>query len=100
MVQAIDHDMVCPAWGSPTTYVTALDPVQRQLVGGTGPCAFLDRKGDVVPRELRRIESVIHRYEAAEARACALNRLTLAGDKKAAQVARRALRARGLVPAS
>jgi len=61
---------VVSQWGSPTTYWKALRPAQRRQLGGTGPCAFLDPRGGLVPRELRRLETIIHGYEAQLAAGC------------------------------
>ena len=46
---------VVSQWGSPTTYWKALRPAQRKQFGGTGPCAFLDPRGQLVPKELTRL---------------------------------------------
>ena len=115
---------VVSQFGSPTTYGRALTPDQRRQMGGTGPCAFLDADGTVVPRELRRLEDVTHGYEAQLEAACAavarcayddgafgdvvdrasyiaadLNHLSVAGHAAAAAVAWTALRRAGLAPA-
>jgi hypothetical protein len=55
---------VVSQFGSPPTYAKALTPAQRVSAGGTGPCAFLDSGGQVVPKELARLEGIIHQYEA------------------------------------
>jgi hypothetical protein len=55
---------VVSEFGSPTTYWKALSPAQRRSIGGTGPCAFLDPDGRLVAKELRRLEKIIHGYEA------------------------------------
>jgi hypothetical protein len=110
-------------WGSPTTYWKALRPAQRAQLGGTGPCAFLDPQGKLVPRELRRLERIIHSYEAQLKAGCErvrrcrydggafgrqidrrrfisedLNHFSVAGHAKAAAVAWAALRHAGLIP--
>ena len=42
---------VVTQFGSPETYAAALTPAQRRSLGGTGPCAFLDRRrADRPPR--------------------------------------------------
>ena len=64
------HIFVVSQWGSPTTYWKALRPAQRKQFGGTGPCAFLDPNGRLVPKELVRLETIIHGYEAQLAAAC------------------------------
>jgi hypothetical protein len=55
---------VVSQFGSPATYAKALTPAQRVSAGGTGPCAFLDPRGQIVPKELARLEGIIHQYEA------------------------------------
>ena len=114
---------VVTQFGSPTTYAPALTPAQRRQLGGTGPCALLDPDGKVVPRELRRLEDVIHGYEARLKAACAafdrcafdsgafgdvvdraaygapdLNHFSVAGHAAAAAIAWKALRRAGVVP--
>jgi hypothetical protein len=68
---------VVSQWGSPTTYRKALRPAQRQQFvagdqggGGTGPCAFIDPRGRLVPKEAARLETIIHGYEARLAAGC------------------------------
>jgi hypothetical protein len=61
---------VVSQWGSPTTYWKALRPAQRQQFGGIGPCSFLDPRGQLVPKELARLETIIHGYEAQLAAGC------------------------------
>ena len=61
---------VVSQWGSPTTYWKALRPAQRKQFGGVGPCAFLDPRGRLVPKELARLETIIHGYEAQLAAGC------------------------------
>jgi hypothetical protein len=48
----------------------SLRPAQRQQFGGVGPCAFLDPRGQLVPKELVRLETTIHCYEAQLAAGC------------------------------
>ena len=109
--------------GSPETYAAALTPTQRQSFGGTGPCAFLDTQGKIVPRELDRLEEIIHGYETALERGCAafqrcafddyafsrvidkneyfaddLNHFSVAGHAKAADVAWKTMQDQRLVP--
>jgi hypothetical protein len=71
------HIFVVSQWGSPTTYAKALTPAQRQQFvagdqggGGTGPCAFIDPRGRLVPKEAARLDRIIHGYEAQLAAAC------------------------------
>jgi hypothetical protein len=68
---------VVSQWGSPATYWQALSPAQRlQFVagdqggGGTGPCAFIDPRGRLVPKEAARLDTIIHGYEAQLAAGC------------------------------
>ena len=44
---------------------------ERARSGGTGPCAFLDLKGRLVPKELKRLETAIAGYKAQVSAACA-----------------------------
>jgi len=46
-------------------------PEERARSGGTGPCAFLDPKGRLVPKELKRLETAIAGYKAQVSAACA-----------------------------
>jgi hypothetical protein len=46
-------------------------PEERARSGGTGPCAFLDPKGSLVPKELKRLETAIAGYKAQVGAACA-----------------------------
>ena len=43
---------------------------ERASFGGTGPCAFLDPKGNVVPKEMKRLETAIAGYEAQVTAVC------------------------------
>jgi hypothetical protein len=68
---------VVSQWGSPITYWKALTPAQRQQFvagdqggGGTGPCAFIDPHGRLVPKEAARLDTIIHGYEAQLAAGC------------------------------
>jgi hypothetical protein len=61
---------VVSQWGSPATNWQALRPAQRQQSGGVGPCAFIDPRGRLVPKELARLETIIHGYEAQLAAGC------------------------------
>lgn len=114
-------------FGSPKTYAAALTAQQRReygaRMGGPGPCAFLDATGEVVPRELDRLEKIIRAYEQQMAEVCDardtcahdhgafseavdrpgdytddLDHLSLQGHARAAQLAWRALQEDGLVP--
>ena len=43
---------------------------ERASLGGTGPCAFIDPDGDVVPEELERLEGAIAAYKDEVSAAC------------------------------
>lgn len=111
-------------FGSPTTFWKALSAAQRRQFGGTGPCSFLDPRGRLVRKELRRLERIIHGYERQLATGCRRvdrctydggafgrvidrpafiaphdpNHFSLAGHAKAAAVAFAALRRTGVLP--
>jgi hypothetical protein len=114
---------VVSQWGSPTTYWKALRPAQRRQFGGTGPCDFLDPQGRLVPRELHRLETIIHGYEAQLAAGCKriprcaydggafgrqtdkneyisedLNHFTIRGAAAAGTVAWAVMKQRGVIP--
>ncbi len=116
---------VVSQFGSPTTYWKALTQAERRSFGGTGPCDFLDPAGRLVPKELARLERIIHRYEAQLRAGCRrfrqcrydggafgrivdkheyvssdLNHFSVKGHAKAAAVAWSAIRRAGLVPRS
>jgi hypothetical protein len=60
-------------WGSPPTYWKALSPAQRRVYGSSspqGPCQFLTPEGKPVPKELARLDGIIHHYEAQLKAAC------------------------------
>jgi hypothetical protein len=60
-------------WGSPPTYWKALSPAQRRAYGSSspqGPCQFLTPEGKPVPKELSRLDRIIHHYEAQLNAAC------------------------------
>jgi hypothetical protein len=115
---------VVSQFGSPSNW-RMLSPAERRSVGGTGPCAFLSPAGRVVPKELARLESIIHGYEAQLRAACKrvrqcrydggafgrivdkraywssdLNHFSVEGHAKAAAVAWSALKRAGLMPRS
>jgi hypothetical protein len=114
---------VVSQFGSPDTYARALTPAQRRAFGGTGPCAFLDPRGRIVPKEVDRLERIIQGYQRELRRQCArvprcrydggafdrvvdrqayitedLNHFTVKGHARAAAVAWAALRRLGLIP--
>jgi hypothetical protein len=121
---------VVSQWGSPATTWKALRPAQRlQFVagdqggGGTGPCAFIDPRGGLVPKEAARLDTTIHGYEAQLAAGCKriprctydggafgrqvdkneyisedLNHFTIKGAAAAAAVAWAAMRQLGVIP--
>jgi hypothetical protein len=43
---------------------------ERATVGGAGPCAFLDPEGNVVPKELKRLEAAIAGFKTQLTKAC------------------------------
>jgi hypothetical protein len=114
---------VVSQWGSPATAWKALRPAQRQQFGGTGPCAFIDPRGRLVPRELARLQAIVHGYEAQLAAGCKrvprctydggafgrmveknedisedLNHFSVKGAAAAAAVAWAAMKQRGVIP--
>jgi hypothetical protein len=120
---------VVSQWGSPTTYWKALSPAQRQQFaagdqgGGGGPCAFIDPRGRLVPKEAARLDTIIHGYEAQLAAGCKrvprctydggafgrqvdkneyisedLNHFSVNGAAAAAAVAWTAMKQRGVIP--
>ncbi len=115
---------VVSQFGSPSNW-RMLSPAERKSIGGTGPCAFLDPQGRVVPKELARLETIIHGYEAQLKAGCSLvaqcryddgafgrivdkrpywssdlNHFSVKGHAKAAAVAWAAMKRAGLVPRS
>src|SRR4051812_38957436 len=115
---------VVSQFGSPSN-LGFLSPAERKSLGGTGPCAFLNPRGRLVPRELARLERIIHGYETQLRVACTgirqcrydggafgriidkraywssdLNHFSVKGHAKAAAVAWAALQRAGLVPRS
>jgi hypothetical protein len=115
---------VVSQFGSPATYAKALTPAQRVSAGGTGPCAFLDSRGRLVPKELARLDGIIHQYEARLKAGCLkvshcrydqgafgdvvdrpeylapdLNHFSIKGHAQAAAVAWAAMKKAQLVPA-
>ena len=57
-------------YSTPTKDFQTLTPEQRRQEGGTGPCAFIDPQGALVPQELDRIEYICRGYEAALTAGC------------------------------
>ena len=113
---------VVSQFGSPSNW-RMLRPAERMRVGGTGPCAFLDPQGRPVPKELARLERIIHGYEAQLEAGCKLipqcrydggafgrivdkraywssdlNHFSIKGHAKAAAVAWAAMQRAGVVP--
>jgi hypothetical protein len=43
---------------------------ERASLGGTGPCAFIDPDGDVVPKELKRLEAAVAGFKEQLSAAC------------------------------
>jgi hypothetical protein len=116
---------VLTQFGTPSTYAESLTPAQRKAFGGTGPCAFLDPQGRVVPKEMRRLEAIIDGYEAQIPRVCDeyamcshdraamskvverpgdfsddLNHFSIQGHARVASIVWKALKDAGLMPAS
>ncbi len=119
---------VVSQFGSPSTQWDEYTVAQRRDFAagmGSGPCAFLDTDGQLVPRELQRLEDVIHGYEKRLEAACAelercvydggafgdaedratyiapdLNHFSVAGHAAAAEIAWKALTRAGLAPAT
>ena len=114
---------VVSQFGSPTTEWKTLSQAERRSFGGTGPCAFLDPAGRLVPKELARLEGIVHGYEAQLEAACKrfsqcrydggafgrivnkreyassdVNHWSVKGHAKAAAVAWAAMKRAGLVP--
>jgi hypothetical protein len=114
---------VVSQWGSPADEWKALRPAQRKQEGGVGPCAFIDPRGLLVPKELARLETIIHGYETQLAAGCKrtprctydggafgrqvdkneyisedLNHFTVKGAAAAAAVAWAAMKQRGVIP--
>ena len=56
--------------GTPSRDAAVYSRQERASVGGEGPCAFLDREGNVVPTELKRAETAIAGYKAELTKAC------------------------------
>ncbi|MEO5610177.1 MAG: hypothetical protein ABIQ61_14180 [Ornithinibacter sp.] len=59
------------AAGSPDNDVAILNTEERAAAGGTGPCAFFDPTGRVVPVEKKRLEKILDGFEAQVTTACA-----------------------------
>ena len=55
---------------APSKEAVSLSLEERRESGGSGPCAFLDLEGRVVPRELHRAEAIIARYVERLAQVC------------------------------
>lgn len=122
---APDADVfVVSQFGSPSN-VENVQPTQaeRRPFGGTGPCAFIGLQGEIVQKELERLEDVIHGYEAQLEAGCErferchydggafgrivdqrsywssdFNHFSIEGHAKAAAVAWAGLRRAGIVP--
>ncbi len=58
-------------YGKPANDFKALTPQQRVIEGGTGPCAFIDPEGRLVPAELDRLDRIILGYDEALRAGCA-----------------------------
>lgn len=111
-------------YADPASYVEALTRSERRQVGGTGPCAIIDRDGRADAAELARLQGIIVGYNEAIEAACAaadrctydsgaftrvrlqrediggdLEHISTAGHAEAAATAWKALRSAGLIPA-
>ena len=111
-------------YADPASYAEALDPSERQQVGGTGPCAIIDTNGRVVADELARLKRIVVGYDDAIEAACAtadrctydggaftrvrlerrdiggdLEHISTAGHAEAAATAWRAMTSAGVIPA-
>ncbi len=120
------HIFVVSQFGSPSTAIASLTLAQRKhFGGGKGPCDALASSGQIIPKKLAYLESVIHGYESALAAACKQvaicrydggafgrivdrveyvardgNHFSIKGHAKAAAVAWAAMKRAGLVPRS
>jgi hypothetical protein len=122
---APDADIfVVSQFGSPSNVENVLPTqAEREQIGGTGPCAFVGPDGAIVPKELQRLEDIIHGYEAQLEAGCDrfdrchyddgafgrivdrrsyfssdFNHFSIEGHAKAAAVAWAGLRRAGIVP--
>jgi hypothetical protein len=114
---------VVSQFGSPTTASKLFTVAERVRFGGSGPCSFFNGAGELVPRELARLERTIHGYEAQLRAGCKRfrqcrydggafgrivdqreyvasdgNHFSIEGHAKAAAVAWSALKSVGIVP--
>lgn len=116
-------------YGSPETYANSLTAEQRRALGsrmgGAGPCAFVDQQGNLVRKEVDRLEGIIVAYEKQLAEVCEshancahdqgafseaverpgdftddLDHLSIQGHARAAKLAWAALQDVGLIPAT
>jgi hypothetical protein len=55
---------------APRKEAEMLTIAERRQLGGTGPCAFLGPEGQIVPRELARLQHIIARYAERLASVC------------------------------
>lgn len=110
-------------YAEPASYIQSLTPEQRVLVGDEGPCAIVAPNGKPNRTELRRLEAIVDKYDAAIMAACAsttrcwhdggafertrlhrgdigadLSHLSIEGNAHAAAVAWRAMRKAGIRP--
>lgn len=115
-------------YGSPETYFESLTGQQRRelgsMMGGPGPCAFVDSQGKLVREEVDRLENIIRAYEQQIAEVCEaedncehdhgafseavdkpgdytddLNHLSIQGHSRAAELAWEAMTVVDLLPA-
>jgi hypothetical protein len=52
--------------------LVAHDPAVKAKLSGSGPCAFFDREGTLVEENFQTLTGIIDRYEAEQARVCAM----------------------------
>lgn len=110
-------------FGSVPTYARSLTREERAAQGATGPCEFMSPRGDIVEKEVARLEKAIHAYEGVLERECErvrrctwdegafgnavdrreyttpdLNHFSVEGHAKGAALAWQAMRKLGVLP--
>jgi hypothetical protein len=61
---------ISPQISTPHQDATIYPKQKRAWLGGTGPCAFIDPDGDVVPKELKRLEQALAGYRSQVSAVC------------------------------
>jgi hypothetical protein len=108
---------------APSTDAAMLTAAERAQLGGTGPCAIFDANGEVVTKEVERLEGIIASYDERLTQVCDtfdrchhdpdafrypdnrafvapdLNHYSVAGNAYRAEAAWTALQRTGLIPA-